>query len=65
MDGASRLLAPVDDRDGRLPRGIYAVPTWTKTVTLVTEHAALTAVIAPTGDVPSVNSCHRSVKPRT
>jgi hypothetical protein len=32
----------------------FTVPTWTKTVALVSEHTALAAVVAPSGDVPSV-----------
>jgi hypothetical protein len=42
-----------------LAKSIYSVPTWTKTVALVREHAALRATIAPAGDVPSVYSCYR------
>jgi len=42
-----------------LAKSIYAVPTWTKTVALVSEHAALYATIAPSGDVPSVYACYR------
>jgi hypothetical protein len=42
-----------------LAKSIYAVPTWTRTVALVREHAALRAAIAPSGDVPSVYACYR------
>ena len=42
-----------------LAKSIYAVPTWTRTVALVREHHALAAVIAPSGDVPSVFACYR------
>jgi hypothetical protein len=38
-----------------LAKSIYAVPTWTRTVALVREHAALRAVITVgSPDVPSV-----------
>ena len=40
-----------------LAKSIYSIPTWTRTVALVREHAALrTAVVGPSGphDVPSV-----------
>jgi transposase len=42
-----------------LAKSLYAIPTWTRTVALVTEHPALAAVIAPDGDVPSVYACYR------
>ena len=42
-----------------LAKSLYALPTWTRTVALVCEHAALAAVIAPDGDVPSVYACYR------
>lgn len=42
-----------------LAKSLYALPTWTRTVALVTEHAALAAVIAPDGEVPSLWSCYR------
>jgi hypothetical protein len=36
------------------------VPTWTKTVALVREHAALRAAVGgPSQDVPSVFACYR------
>jgi hypothetical protein len=37
-----------------LVKSLYTVPTWTRTVTLVNEHAALRAIIAGDGEVPSV-----------
>jgi len=43
-----------------LAKSIYAVPTWTRTVALVSEHAALRAAICgSTPDVPSVYACYR------
>jgi hypothetical protein len=42
-----------------LAKSLYALPTWTRVVALVKEHAALAAVIAPDGDVPSVYACYR------
>lgn len=42
-----------------LAKSLYAIPTWTRTAALVAEHAALAAVIAPDGDVPSVYACYR------
>lgn len=43
-----------------LAKSIYAVPTWTRTVALVREHAALrTAIVQTPGDVPSVYACYR------
>ncbi len=42
-----------------LVKSLYALPTWTRTVALVREHAALAAVVAPDGDVPSLWSCYR------
>ena len=50
-----------------LAKSIYAVPTWTRTVALVSEHASLRAAIAGSGlDVPSVYACYRfTVKLRT
>ncbi len=42
-----------------LAKSMYALPTWTRTVALVREHAALAAVIAPDGDVPSHWACYR------
>lgn len=60
MDGAPGLSAPLRAMVGRaLAKSIYAVPTWTRTVRLVTEHTALAAVVAPGGDVPSVYACYR------
>lgn len=42
-----------------LAKSLYAIPTWTRTVALVSEHAALAATIAPDGEVPSVYACYR------
>jgi hypothetical protein len=42
-----------------LAKSLYALPTWTRTVRLVREHPALTAVIAPDGNIPSVFACYR------
>jgi hypothetical protein len=44
-----------------LAKGIYALPTWTRTVTLVTEHAALRKALgcAAVAEVPSVYACYR------
>jgi hypothetical protein len=45
-----------------LAKSLYAVPTWTRTVALVREHAALRAAVveSPTAhDVPSVYACYR------
>jgi hypothetical protein len=46
-----------------LAKSLYGVPTWTRTVALVREHAALrTAVVGARGgigDVPSVYACYR------
>lgn len=42
-----------------LAKSVYAVPTWTRTVALVREHAALRAAIAGSGDMPSVHACYR------
>ena len=42
-----------------LAKSIYAVPTWTRTVALVREHAALRFAIAGDGDVPSVYAVYR------
>ncbi|HSZ03976.1 MAG TPA: transposase [Solirubrobacteraceae bacterium] len=42
-----------------LAKSLYALPTWTRTVALVREHAALAAVIAPNGETPSVYACYR------
>ena len=37
-------------------KAIYAIPTWTRTVALIREHAALHAAL---GDAPSVYACYR------
>lgn len=42
-----------------LAKSMYAIPTWSRTVRLVHEHAALAAAIAPDGDLPSVYACYR------
>jgi len=42
-----------------LAKSVYAIPTWTRTVRLASEHAALAAAVAPDGDVPSVYACYR------
>jgi transposase, IS5 family len=42
-----------------LVKSLHALPTWTRTVSLVREHAGLAAVIAPDGDVPSLYACYR------
>ena len=43
-----------------LAKSIYAVPTWTRLVALVTEHSSLRAAITgPTRDVPSHWACYR------
>jgi Transposase DDE domain len=42
-----------------LAKSLYGISTWTKTVALVREHAALAAVIAPTGELPSHWACYR------
>jgi hypothetical protein len=43
-----------------LAKSIYAIPTWTRTVALVTEHPALrTAITGCAPDVPSVYACYR------
>jgi hypothetical protein len=41
-----------------LAKSLYALPTWTRTVALVREYAAL-AAIALDGDLPSVSVCYR------
>jgi hypothetical protein len=42
-----------------LAKSIYAIPTWTRTVALVSEHTALALAITSGGDVPSVYACYR------
>jgi len=42
-----------------LAKSLHAIPTWTRTVRLVSEHTALAAVVAPDGGVPSVYACYR------
>jgi len=38
---------------------MYCIPTWTRTVALVHEHAALLTAIAGAGECPSVYACYR------
>ncbi|HEV2773345.1 MAG TPA: transposase [Thermoleophilaceae bacterium] len=40
-----------------LAKSLYAIPTWTRTVRLVREHAALRLALG--GEVPSVYACYR------
>ena len=40
-----------------LAKSLYVLPTWTRTIALVSEHAALRAAIG--GTVPSVDACYR------
>ena len=42
-----------------LAKSIYSVPTWTRTVALVREHAALRAVITTGTPVASGYACYR------
>src|SRR5215217_5813622 len=44
-----------------LAKAIYALPTWTRTVALAREHAALRAALdcATAGDVPSIDAAYR------
>jgi hypothetical protein len=44
-----------------LAKSLYTLPTWTRTVALVGEHAALRAAIGcpDSADVPSVHACYR------
>ena len=42
-----------------LAKSMYAVPTWTRTVALVREHAALQAALGCEGNVPSVYAAYR------
>jgi hypothetical protein len=44
-----------------LTKSLYTLPTWTRTVALVSEHAALRAAIGCTdpADVPSGHACYR------
>ena len=42
-----------------LAKSMYAIPTWTRTVRLVREHAALQAALGCEGDVPSEWACYR------
>jgi hypothetical protein len=42
-----------------LAKSIYSIPTWTRTVALVREHAALREAIGGTGEPPSHWACYR------
>jgi len=42
-----------------LAKSLYTIPTWTRTVALVSEHTTLATVIAPDAAVPSVYACYR------
>lgn len=44
-----------------LAKSLYALPTWTRTVALVSEHAALRDTLGcpDVADVPSVHACYR------
>jgi hypothetical protein len=44
-----------------LTKSVYTLPTWTRTVALVSEHAALRAAIGcpDLADVPSIHACYR------
>jgi len=42
-----------------LAKSMYAIPTWTRTVRLVREHAALQAALGCDGGVPSEWACYR------
>jgi|ERR1035437_790986 hypothetical protein len=42
-----------------LAKSIYALPTWTRTVRLVREHAGLQAALGCQGDPPSEWACYR------
>jgi hypothetical protein len=63
-------IDPLDGRPGSpihtmlgmaLAKSLYALPTWTRTVALVSEHAALHHVIGCTdaASVPSVHALYR------
>ena len=40
-------------------RSIYAVPTWTRLVALITEHAAMRATVTGSTPMPTVYACYR------
>jgi hypothetical protein len=42
-----------------LAKSMYAIPTWTRTVALVREHAGLQAALGCEGEPPSVYACYR------
>jgi transposase len=45
-----------------LAKSVYTIPTWTKTVRLVSEHAALQAALGCEDGVPSEWACYRFAK---
>jgi transposase, IS5 family len=45
-----------------LAKSRYAIPTWTKTISLIKEHKSLSKIIAPDGEIPSVFACYRFTK---
>ncbi len=42
-----------------LVKSLYVLPTWTRTVALVREHAALRAASGCTAEMPSIDACYR------
>ncbi len=42
-----------------LAKALYAIPTWTRVVALVADHAALRAALGCGADTPSVDACYR------
>ena len=42
-----------------LAKSMYSIPTWTRTVALVREHAALREAIGGSGEPPSHWACYR------
>jgi hypothetical protein len=42
-----------------LAKSIYAVPTWTRTVALISEHTSLRAAVTGDTPMPSVYACYR------
>jgi len=42
-----------------LAKSMYSIPTWTRTVALVREHAALREAIGGSGEPPSHGACYR------
>lgn len=46
-----------------LAKSLYAIPTWTRTLALIKEHAGLRAAIGcSTDDIPSIDACYRFTK---